>query len=485
MAPADCATASVADWRDGDSCQGRGLELIVAHDLVATPVAEVGLPAEVTEGPVAPGTGSLMRGARRALIVRAATLPVVAAATLASVRVTISALGVQGYGVLALVIGLAALIPFSDLGVGAAVTDAVARRGEVGSETVLRIVHTSLCLLAGVGMGIAVVAWGLAFLGAWAPILGTSRSVEVEIGTAAALSAFALGLPLALSSRILLGAERFDIALVYQAGAGVITLLLVLAAAALRAPLWAYTTAPFAAANLTAAAAWPAAVSVSGLHMRALPRTFRISRHDAARVAHLAAPMLVISIALPIAYQSDRLILSHVSNLNQVTIYALGYQLFTPLLGLLGAAGISLWPVVARRRANRPVTRRELAKVSCAFMGLGIVLAGGLLAVGPRAAEFVSKGQVDVSGGVLLALALLLVVYASFYPTSMFQTDRAGLRFQAATYVVMMVINVSLSIVLASKIGAAGPILSSALSVTVALWIPGMWRAMSRDRVAN
>jgi O-antigen/teichoic acid export membrane protein len=70
--------------------------------------------------------------------------------------------------------------------------------------------------------------------------------------------------------------------------------------------------------------------------------------------------MAVITVAMPIAYQSDRLLLSHLSDLGQVAIYAVGAQLYGALFGLVGAAGMSLWPVFARRRAHHPVTRHEL-----------------------------------------------------------------------------------------------------------------------------
>jgi hypothetical protein len=53
------------------------------------------------------------------------------------------------------------------------------------------------------------------------------------------------------------------------------------------------------------------------------------------------------------------------------------------------------------------------------------------------------------------------------------------LRFQAVTHVVMVVINLAASVVLARRIGAAGPIIGSLVALVIALWIPGVWKALS------
>ena len=61
----------------------------------------------------------------------------------------------------------------------------------------------------------------------------------------------------------------------------------------------------------------------------------------------------------------------------------------------------------------------------------------------------------------------------------MLLTDREGLRFQAGLYVAMTMINVPVSAVLARSIGAVGPVLGSVGATIVALWIPGVWKALA------
>lgn len=196
------------------------------------------------------------------------------------------------------------------------------------------------------------------------------------------------------------------------------------------------------------------------------------------RIAHLAGPMMVITAALPIAFQSDRLLLSHLSSLGQVAVYSVGSQLYGALLGLVGAAGMSLWPILARRRAQQPVLRHELIRLSTVFALVGFILAIVVVATGPWVAYFVSNGEIELGYGVLVAFGLLLVVQASWFPTGMLFTDRDGLRFQAVAAVVMVVINISLSALLAYRVGAVGPIIGFVVAMVIAMWVPGVWRAL-------
>jgi len=425
------------------------------------------------------GSEALPTGAKRAFIARAVTLPIATISGLVAVRVTVSTLGVNGYALFALVVGLAALNPVGDLGVGAAVTDAVARRRELGIKAVEEVLRTSLRVLIMVSVVVISIIWFFAIFGLWAWVLGTPNSLQIEIATAASLTLFAVGLPLGLCYRVLLGAERSEIALVFQSAASVVTLLIILLCAMTNAPLWAYVAAPSASAVFAAIAAWPLASATSGISLTEVVHSVWIRANSGAKIAHLAVPMMVISAALPFAYQSDRILLSHFSNLGQVAIYSLGAQLFAAVSGLVGAAGMTLWPSFARRRGHQPVLRQEWKKLTLIFSLLGAILALLLVAIGPWVAQFVTKGKLNIGYGVFGSFGLLLVVQASWFPSAMLLTDHAGLKFQAVTHVVMMIANVGASAVLAHYIGAAGPVIGSVGASFFAVWLPGMHRALS------
>jgi O-antigen/teichoic acid export membrane protein len=111
------------------------------------------------------------------------------------------------------------------------------------------------------------------------------------------------------------------------------------------------------------------------------------------------------------------------------------------------------------------------------FGAASAVGAVSLMGLGPRAAELLAGTDIAVGGLVLLAFALLLVVQSLQSPLGMLLSDATGLRFQAKTVVVMLCLNLPLSIVLAGRLGASGPVLSTVLSVALAQLIPCAIRA--------
>ena len=70
------------------------------------------------------------------------------------------------------------------------------------------------------------------------------------------------------------------------------------------------------------------------------------------RVFDTAWPMLIQMIALPLAMQSNRLILSHVSSVDELATYSLASQMFNPIFSVSIAASMALWPVFARARSR-------------------------------------------------------------------------------------------------------------------------------------
>ena len=425
----------------------------------------------------------------RSLVARAGVLPISAVAMLLTARTVVAAIGSSGYAVAALVATLPLLIPVTDLGVGAAVTTSMAEQRH--PEDVHRTLVTTLRVLVCVGLAFAAGGVAIAAASLWAPILGLPPSASVEWTVAASLALFGLSVPLGIGPRVLLGLGLNHLSILLQGVVAPLVLAISLVGRATGAGLWLFASAPAMALLAQGLVSCRVAARRGNLDLRsvgtdALNRSIR-----GAKVRHLAGPMAVISASLPIAYQSDRLILSHVSTLTEVTIYSAGAGLFSPMLAVVASSGQSLWPLFARARTQAPDRLRSLFLQACrTFVGLGLVLAAGLVVLGPKIATWTVHAQVIVPIGVMGAFALLVFVQALYYPTGMLLMDQQGLRLQAVTSVAMAVVNVCLSVYLATRLGAAGPILGSALSILVCMGLPGFRLArkrirLSRDEVAS
>ena len=93
--------------------------------------------------------------------------------------------------------------------------------------------------------------------------------------------------------------------------------------------------------------------------------------------------MFVIAMALPLALQTDRIVLSHRSTLDQVAVYSLVALLYAPFWAVISSMGMSLWPWFAGMRARGARSTTVLLKAVGLFSAMGAVgWAGGILPFG-------------------------------------------------------------------------------------------------------
>jgi O-antigen/teichoic acid export membrane protein len=277
----------------------------------------------------------------------------------------------------------------------------------------------------------------------------------------------AAAMPLGIGQRMLIGLRRNYVAIVVM---GLQTPLVL--AVLLGLVWWGVPAGPVLAPIAYAATLVLAAVclilaarQVRPLVGRALADVLRVRSVRGARILDTAWPMLIQMIALPIAMQTDRIILSHRSSTQILVEYNLAAQMFTPIWGVVSAAGITLWPVFARARAqgrdDSPVTMSWVFGAAAGGMALLVALAS------PFLADLASGGRIQLPLLLVVSFTCLMVLQGLKYPLGMFMTDAAGLRFQAVMIVSMLPINVGLSWVLAGPLGPAGPVIGSVVGVAV------------------
>lgn len=426
------------------------------------------------------------RGAVDSLVVKAGLAPLVALAWLLAARIVISVLGVDGYAVYAIIAGLASLIPFADLGTGAAVMDAMARRGQSGSDPIDRVLLTTFRTLLIVTVILALLGLGFGAVGLWAPLLGLPGDASADQSMATALLIFALAFPFSVGPRLLTGGGLNSVAVSLQ-GLSAFLLIAIIGGLAVvtTAPEY-FACAPFLAAGISNAVALFVASKRFDLGLAGIAGRIFQHSHPGIKVRGIAGPMFAISLILPLAYQMDRVVLSHVSSLDSVAQYSVAFQIFSPLLGIISTAGIALWPVFAHRRAaNRQLSGWQFTEFQLAFAGIGIFFGVMLLTCGPYLSALVSDSRVIVPRGVFLAFGLLLALQAASYPMAMFLTSSSELSFQARLHIVMLAVNLPLSIWLADRYGAGGPVVASFAAIALTLFFPQWFRVRAVLRVGT
>ncbi|MFQ1003615.1 lipopolysaccharide biosynthesis protein [Modestobacter sp. SSW1-42] len=429
-----------------------------------------------------PWAGVLRGGGARLLV-----LPVSAVLGIVVTRLLIDDYGPAAYAQYGLLVGLGALLPFADLGMAAAVMNAVSSSAHPASDdAVRRTLVTALRVLVASALVLALLTVAVSVLGLWPALLGDGLLPGPGPAVVAGcLLLIALGIPVGIGQRVLVGLGRNHVAIAVQGLLTPVVLLVLLALVWTGLPAGGvFPVVPYAVTLVLALiCTWLAARSTAPVFGQALRAAPRLRTERGGPVLGVAWPMLVVMVAVPLAMQSDRLLLSHLRGDADLAQYNLAAQMFVPVWSVVNAAGLALWPVFARARADR--SSASPFPMAAAFAGAGVVLAGGVALLSPWLAEVASGGRISLDAPLVVAFAALMVVQAAKYPLGMYLTDAAGLRFQAGMVVLMAAANLGLSWVLTERWGAPGPVVGSLLSVVVFELTANAWYVRRRLRDAG
>ena len=418
----------------------------------------------------------------RAMGVRVVTLPVQAIAGALTTYLCVRSVGVEAYATVGLLLGLQGFSGFLNLGTSAALSTAVGEAPVRRDDTLARTFVTSLRSVVPVSAVAVVLAVVLAMTGAWPSILGRGRPDLLTAGALVVVIGLALAQPMGLQQAVLMSSGRTGLAIIGGTSGAVLALAGTAAAAAVGAPAIWFVFVP-TLCQLTGMMVWSAAArKIIGMSLLGLIRAAMDRSYKGVRIRLQSTPALVMWIFLPLAYETDRIVLGHCSTSPQLASYNVAAQVFAPVLSIVTLGTASLWGYYSKRRIEGSLpSQRAFVQASVALAGVGLFLGIAYVVVMPGLGQLVTGRRVSISGGLVLAFALLMVVQSFHQPSAMLQTDVAGLRFNAVAVTVMTLLNIPLSISLAGSLGATGPVLASALSLTTALAIPSFvrgWRIL-------
>src|SRR5581483_100480 len=213
--------------------------------------------------------------------------------------------------------------------------------------------------------------------------------------------------------------------------------------------------------------------------MRVLSHIPSRRRYPGASIRAVSGPMLVITVALPLAYYTDRIVLSHFSTKQAVANYSVVLQMFTPVAALIAAAAQPLWPMYARARSEGR-HGPGIGRIIVVLCFGALVLGGALVVVAQPLGHIIGGKQINLGIFVPVAAALSVLGQAPAYPLAMSMRDPAGLRLSATCATLAIPANLAVSLVLAKHLGAAGPLLSTFSVGLVVQTFPGL--IYSRNR---
>lgn len=405
-------------------------------------------------------------------------------------QMIIAHFGTDVYAQYGLLASIPSLLPFADLGIAAVVINAVAGSSSPKSDEYVRgAILTALRILLVSGAVFVAVSFAIYWLGWWPAILGNGLLPgDGALAACVCLALFGLALPLSIGQRILVGMERTNIQVMSQIVVAPVILTAVLVTVGVAAPAGSFlATFSYVANGINSLICLVLAGRlISPQLMSAIRAVPRVKRFPGVRAAHLAWPMLLQMIALPVAMQTDRLLLSHLTTGDELAQYNLGSQLYGIVIQTVAAAGIAFWPIYAKARS---ASRVESPLVPTLWFGAGGLAMGAVLALlSPMVVDFISGGKIRLDNWLIVGFVIFVGLQAAKYPVGMYMTDHEGLRFQTIPIFIMVPLNLCLSWWLIGVVGAGGPIIGSAISVAVCQLVPNIWyvhRDLRRRRLAT
>ncbi|MCW2543739.1 MAG: polysaccharide biosynthesis protein [Frankiales bacterium] len=398
-------------------------------------------------------------------------------ATLIASNLILREYGVNEFSSYVLVLSVLLLIPLNNLGAAASVTQVVAAHG-VDSDLSRRTAVTAARVLLTSGGGLTIVSVVLGVAGLWPRLLGSSSVGNLWV--TAAIVLYGISFVPALGLSVLLGAGRNHLAIAVQALTAVLSAVFVGIMVLAHLDKSMLVAVPALAILLTNLLALVVSQRVTGFSWTTVLRQAPFRRvHPGARIRSLALPMLITSLALPIAFLADRVVLSHVSTDIQVARYALVLQLFSPVTGLIMSTAQPLWPMFTRARATGGAGP-QMAVILSGFLGATVVISAVLVLLADPIGSVVSDHRISLGVGLPALAAGVTLLQAALFPLTMSMADPAGARIVAISTVLSVPANLALSIYWGHAWGAPGPMLSMLVVSVVLQLVP--WAVFSVRR---
>jgi O-antigen/teichoic acid export membrane protein len=395
---------------------------------------------------------------------------------LISVPLTLGYLGPIRFGMWMTIASVVTLLGATDLGIGNGVLNNIARAfGQADRTAARRYLASGLTALTGIAA-----TFGAIFLVAyptvpWARLYNVAdptAASEAGPATAAFVATFLVGMPLGLIGQVRSAYQEGFVQSAFAGFGNVTTLVLLLLA------IWAKASLPILVLAITTGP-----IIAGGINLAVLfrlqrpwlaPRRSDITISALRSVVGVGLAFMVLQIAYMVAFSSDRLVVAQVVGPAAVADYSVVYRLFSIPAGLALIAILPLWPAyreaISRSDINwvRVTLRRSLLITIAATVPLAVVLS----VTGPAVVKVWTQGGVTPAAGLYPALGAFTVALAVANVFSVLFNGAQAIRFQLSIWVPMAVLNIILSVILASRIGVAGVAIGSVLAVVAVLIVP-------------
>ena len=386
--------------------------------------------------------------------------------------ITLHALENEAFGIWAFIGSITIYLSVLDLGVGPSIIRFAAEaRGRQSPEDTNEIASNGLVLYALIGLATIPIGVGLAWL---VPELITTPDDLVwpaRIATLLLVLSIAVRFPLGLFNNLLVAQQRFDVLNL----ANFVGTVLYAAAVAVFLPR---------GGGLILLGALTLGVTLLRLGLplvwlgRELPdlrlRRALVTRARLRELTVISWSNFLVHLASKVVFATDVVVVGIVLGAEAATLYAIPAKLFALAFGLGNVGSGLLYPAFAEHEGSGETARQSRLLLAGLRGGTAaaVLLAFPLLLIPDQLIEAWVGDGYGASSPVMALLALVLIVHQPIYLVTQFLIARARQREIARVLVAAGVVNIILSVVLASAVGIWGVALSTLLTdVAVLLYV--------------
>lgn len=399
---------------------------------------------------------------------RLCVLPVSAGLALLTAAITFQSAGLAAFGLVTMVAQLQLALPFADLGMGAAVTRAVARAEQSPHQRrhAEALIRRTATLLAAIGAAGALGAAAAGAAGIWSSwfVLPPELAADFDVVASTVLVMFFLGLPFGLSERILIGQDRASLLVVLGLILGIANVSVAATVAGLGLPpMWLAAGLPVGSAVFLAVCT---ATALKRWGPLGWGGTYTV---PVGTILWGGLPVVLTTAGIVLAEQHGRVVLAQLAAPEVVSEYALGLYLYMPVYSILYMGAAVLWP-----RFARSLDSRLWRHSNTALLLLGVGAAGGYLAFARPLSDLVSGGEMVLPWPVVLSFCLVFIAQSGHLVQENLLTDVWGFKRQAVMSMMLLLVVVPLTgLGVALGFGAAAPAISLTCGVVIAQVVPG------------
>lgn len=398
---------------------------------------------------------------------------------LISVPLTLGLLGPVRFGMWMTIASVVALLGATDLGIGNGVLNSIARAyGQGDTAAARRYLASGLAAVTGIALALGILFLAIYPIVPWATIYNVSRdplaASEAGPSTAVFVATFLAGLPLGLVSQVRFAYQEGFVQSAFAGLGNVLTLGLLIVGVAMRASLPVLVLA--LASGPLIAAALNLTVLVRLQRPWLAPRLADVTRDAMRTVVGLGLAFMVLQVAYTVGLSTDPVVVAHIVGPAAVADYSVVARLFSIPAGLAAIALVPLWPAYREAISRNDIAwvrltlKRSLRATILATIPLTIVLA----IAGPAIVGLWTSQDLSPAYGLFLALGALAIVLPLASAFGMLLGGAQAMRFLISTMTLMAILNLAVSVYLASRIGVAGVAVGSVVAVVLALIIPAL-----------